>query len=82
LGVKFKIMKWAGNIARTLTRKGDNSGEIMERKQLEELGADEKVLLKVTFQKLVCGIVDWIDLAQDRVRLRALVNAVIKLRIR
>ena len=28
-----------------------------------------------------CGVVDWIDLAQDRDRLRALVNAVMNIRV-
>jgi hypothetical protein len=35
----------------------------------------------VSFKKRGCGCEDWIGLAQDRDRWRALVNAVMKLRV-
>jgi hypothetical protein len=46
---------------------------------LEEPGVDWRIILKRTFKKCDGGM-DWIDMAQDRDRLWALVNAVKNLR--
>jgi hypothetical protein len=37
--------------------------------------------IKMDVLELECGDVDWIDLAQDRSRWRALVNSVLNLRV-
>jgi hypothetical protein len=37
--------------------------------------------IKVVFQEVGCVVVDWIELAEDRDRWRAIVNAVMKFRV-
>jgi len=47
---------------------------------LEEPGVDGRIILRWIFRKRDRGM-DWIDLAQDKDRWRALVNAVMNLRV-
>jgi hypothetical protein len=55
------------------------SGE--ERKHhLEDPGVDGRIILKLISEKWDESV-DWIDLAQDRDRQRAVVNAVMNLRV-
>jgi len=48
---------------------------------LEDPCVDGRMILRCAFRKLVRGVMDWIDLAQDRDRWRELVNAVMKLQV-
>jgi hypothetical protein len=50
-------------------------GNLKEGDHLQESGVKERIILKLIFEKWD-GVMDWIDLAQDRDRWRAVVNAV------
>ena len=53
-----------------------------EREHLEDPGLDGRKILKWIIRKLEwVGGIDWIDVAQVRNRWRALVNAVMNLRV-
>jgi hypothetical protein len=54
-------------------------GNLREGGHLEDPGVDRRIILKWIFERLD-GDMDWIDLAQDRDRWRAVVNAVINFR--
>ena len=55
-------------------------GNLRERDHLEDLGVDAIVILTMSLQKVGWGM-DWIDMAQNRIRWRAVVNAVTNLRV-
>jgi len=55
-------------------------GNLSERDHLEDPSVDGRIIVKWIFRKLGGGM-DWIDLAQIRDSWRALVNAVMKLRV-
>jgi hypothetical protein len=58
-------------------------GNLRERDHMEDTGKDGKIILRWIFREwdVACGGMDWIELAQDRDRWRALVNVVMNLRI-
>jgi len=55
-------------------------GNLTEGYHLENPGGDGRIILRCIIRKWDGGR-DWIDLAQDRDRRRALVNGVINLRV-
>ena len=55
-------------------------GKHKGRNHSKDLSLDGMVILKLNLIKWD-GVMDWTDLAQDRDRCRALVNAVINLRV-
>jgi uncharacterized SAM-binding protein YcdF (DUF218 family) len=76
-------VRLAGNVAQILRREvhtGFWCGNLRERDHLEELGVDRSQILRLD-QEVGDGDMDWIVLAQDRDRWRAVVNAVMILRL-
>ena len=56
-------------------------GNLGERDHLDDSDVRWKDNIKMDLQEVGCGGMDWIHVAQDRYRLRALVNAVMNLRV-
>jgi hypothetical protein len=56
-------------------------GNLRERDHLEEPGVGGRIILRIIFRKWDGGDKDWIDLAQDTDRCRALVNMVVNFRV-
>ena len=77
-------MRWAGHVARMRDRKGVYRvlvGKTEGKRSLWRSRRRWKDNIKMDLQEVGCGSMDWIDLAQDRDKLRALVNAVMNLRV-
>ena len=56
-------------------------GNLRVRDHLGDPGIDGRIILKWIFRKWYVGVLDWIELAEDRDRWRVLVNAVMNLRV-
>ena len=55
--------------------------DLSERNHLGDPGVDGRTILRLIFREVGCGGMDWIELAQDRDRWWALVNAVMNFRV-
>jgi hypothetical protein len=51
------------------------------RDQLKNPGVDGRIIFKMDLEEMGCGDMNWIELAQNRDRWRALVNAMMNLRV-
>jgi len=82
--IKSRIMRWAGHVARMGVGRGVYRvlvGKPEGRRPLGRLRHRWEDNIRMDFGEVGCGCVDWMELAQDRDRWRALVSAVMNLRV-
>jgi hypothetical protein len=82
--IKSRRMRWAGHVARM----GESRrayrvlvGKAEGKRPLGRLRPKWEDNIKMNLQEVGCWGMDWIELAQDRDRWRALVNAVMNIRV-
>ena len=77
-------MRWAGHVARMEERRGVYRVLVRKpegKRPLERLRHRWEDNIMMDLQKMECGVMDWIELAQDMDRWRTLVIAVMNLRV-
>jgi len=82
--IKLRRMRWVGHVARMEEGRGVYRvlvGKPEEKRPLGRPRRRREDKIKMDLQEVGCGGMDWIELAQDKDRWRALLNAVMKCQI-
>jgi len=82
--IKSRRVRWAGHVARMGESKGLYRvlvGKYEGKSPLENPRHRWEDNIKIYLQEVGCKGMDWIDVAQDRNRWRALMNAAMNLRV-
>jgi len=82
--INSRGMRWVGHVALMGERRSVYRvlvGKIEEKRPRGRPRSRWEDNIKMDLQEVGCGDMDWIELAQDKERWRALVNAVMNLRV-
>ena len=82
--IKSRRMRWAGHVARMGKRRDMYRVLVGKPEGRRSLGRPRHRWvdnIRMDLREVGCGCVDWMELAQDRDRSRALVSAVMNLRV-
>jgi len=82
--IKSRRMRWAGHVARVGEGRGVYRVLVGKPEGRRPLGRPRRRWednISIDLRKVGCGCVDWMELAQDRDRWRAIVSAAMNLRV-